>query len=182
MDVEYIQKVHSLTSRMVVGLKGETYERRLTILRLQTLEDHRLRGDLIHAFSFMTGRFDLPLKYFFTRLSLDHLCGHRLKLCHMRFHLNRHGAAFSVRILNHWDKLSPIRINAPSAMSFINALHFDWDSLTNYVDLKKIESSTYCNVEWNFHCVVNIFPEHSLFRTFTIIAVRLSFPSMYINL
>ncbi len=77
---------------MVVGLKDESYERRLTILRLQTLGDRRLRGDLILAFSIMTGRFNIPFEEFFTRPSKDNLRGHRLKICHKRFHLNRRGA------------------------------------------------------------------------------------------
>ncbi len=88
---------------MVVGLRDETYERRLAILRLQSLEDHRLRRDLILAFSTMTGRFDLPLEECFTRPSVDTLRGHRLKLYHRRFRLNRRGAAFSVRIVNDWN-------------------------------------------------------------------------------
>ncbi len=67
----------------------------------------------------MTGRFDLPLEEFFTRPSLDNL---RLKLCHMRFHLKRSGAAFSVRIVNHWNKYPPTLVNAPSVMSFTYAL------------------------------------------------------------
>ncbi len=103
---------------MVVGLKDASYERRSAILRLQTLEDSRLRGDLILAFSIMTGGFDLPLEEFFTRPSLDNLHGHSLKLCHRHFHLNRRGAAFSVRIVNHWNKLPLTLINAPFVLSF----------------------------------------------------------------
>ncbi len=107
---------------MVVVLKVESYERRITILRLQTFEDHRLRGDPILAFFVMTGRFDLPLEEFFTRPSLDNLRGHRLKLCHRRFHLNRPGAAFSVRIATNWNILPLILMHSPSVMSFTNAL------------------------------------------------------------
>ncbi len=61
---------------MVVGLKDESYERRRTILRLQILEDRRLRVDLILAFAIMTGRFDLPFEEFFTRPSSYNLHGY----------------------------------------------------------------------------------------------------------
>ncbi len=92
----------------------------------------RPHGDLILAFPIITGRFDLPLEEFFTRPSLDSLRGHCLKLCHRRFYLNRRGAAFSVRIVNHKNKLPPILINAPSVMSFTNALDFNWDRVVSH--------------------------------------------------
>ncbi len=75
----------------------------------------------------MTGCFDLPLEGFFTRPSADTLRGRRLKLYQRRFRLNRLGAAFSVRIVNYWNKLPPILITAPSVMSLTNALDPDWD-------------------------------------------------------
>ncbi len=68
----------------------------------------------------MYDRFDLPLEDFFTRQSLENLRGHRLKLCHRRFHLNRRGGAFSVTTENHWNELPLILINSPSVMSFTN--------------------------------------------------------------
>ncbi len=77
-DVDYIEKYQRLATRMVVSLRDVTYERRLAIFRLQSLEDRRLRGDLKLAFSIMTSRFDLPLEEFFTRPSVDILCGHCL--------------------------------------------------------------------------------------------------------
>ncbi len=58
---------------------------------------------------------------------MNTLRGHRLKLYHRRFRLNRRGAAFSVRIVNNWNKLPPSLINAPSVTSFTNALDFNWD-------------------------------------------------------
>ncbi len=75
----------------------------------------------------MTGRFDLPLEEFFTRPSLNTIRGHHLKLYHRHFRLNRRGAAFSVRIVNNWNKLPPSLINAPSVTSFTNALDSSWD-------------------------------------------------------
>ncbi len=129
-DIDYIEKVQRLATRMVVGFGEETYERRLAILRLQSLEDRSLRGDLILAFSIMTGRFDLPLEEFFTRPSLNTLRGHHLKLYHRHFRLNRRGAAFSVSIVTNWNKLPPSLINAPSVTSFTNALDSSWDRVT----------------------------------------------------
>ncbi len=79
----------------------------------------------------MTGRFDLPLEEFFTRHSFDYLRGHRLQLCYRRFHLNRRGVAFSVRIANNWNKISPILMNAPSIMSFTYALDSNKDRVVS---------------------------------------------------
>ncbi len=118
---------------MVVRLRAETYERRLVILRLQSLKDRRLRDDLILAFSIMTGRFDLPLEEFFTRPSEDTLLGHRLKLAHRRSRLNCRGAAFSERIVNNSNNLPPSLINALSDTSFTNALDSNWDRLVSLI-------------------------------------------------
>ncbi len=116
-----------MATRTVVGLKGEPNGRRLTIIKLQALEDRRLRGDLVLAFSIMTGRVDLPLEEFFTRPSVDTLRGHCLKLYHRRYRLNRRGSAFAVRIVNNWKKLPLSLINAPSVTSLTNALDSNWD-------------------------------------------------------
>ncbi len=75
----------------------------------------------------MTGRFDLLLEEFFTRPSLNTLRGHRLKFYHKHFRLNGRCAAFSVRIVNNWNKLPPSLMNAPSVTSFTNALDSSWD-------------------------------------------------------
>ncbi len=63
----------------------------------------------------MTGRFDLSLEEFFTRPSVDTLHVHRLNLYLRRFSLYRRGAAFSVKLVNNWNKLPPSLTNAPSA-------------------------------------------------------------------
>ncbi len=47
MDVDYIQR---LATRKVKGMKDLSSAERLSALGLQTLEDHRFRGDLIVAF------------------------------------------------------------------------------------------------------------------------------------
>ncbi len=62
---------------------------------------------------------------------LDTLRGHRLKLYHRRFRLNLHGAAFSVIIVNNWNKLPPLLINAPSVTSFTYALDSNWDRVAS---------------------------------------------------
>ncbi len=104
---------------------------RLTILGLQTLEDHSLRGDIMLVCSIMTGRFDLPLEEFFTRPSLDNLRGNSLKHCHRRFQLNNRDAAFLVRIVINWNTLPPSLINATPVMSLTNALGFNWDMVVS---------------------------------------------------
>ncbi len=58
---------------------------------------------------------------------MDTLRGHRLKLYHRRFRLNRRGAALSVRIVNNWNKLPAFLINAPSVTFFTYALDSNWD-------------------------------------------------------
>ena len=61
-------------------LRKETYENRVKILGLTTLETLRLRGDIIEAFKIMKGFEDISWSKFFKMSSTKQLRGHSLKL------------------------------------------------------------------------------------------------------
>ena len=54
-DVDKLEKVQRRATRMVEGLEGYSYEDRLRILGLTTLETRFLRADLIEVFKILRG-------------------------------------------------------------------------------------------------------------------------------
>ena len=66
---------------MVEGLEHVDYGRRLKIIGLQSLEDRRLRGDLIETYKIITGKEKVDASQFFRFNEVKHdLRGHKFKL------------------------------------------------------------------------------------------------------
>ena len=60
---------------MVYGLKDTAYDDRLKFLGLLSLENRRLRGDLIEVFKILTDRENVDKNQFFTLSEFSHLRG-----------------------------------------------------------------------------------------------------------
>ena len=54
-DIEILEKVQKRATRMIEECAGKTYEERLQIVGLTTLECRRLRADLIEVFKILKG-------------------------------------------------------------------------------------------------------------------------------
>jgi len=78
-DIQCLEKIQR-TTKMVYGLKDTAYDDRLKFLGLLSLENRRLRGDLIEVFKILTEREKVDKKQFFTISEFSHLRGHSLKL------------------------------------------------------------------------------------------------------
>ncbi len=99
------------------------------------LARRRLRRDLILAYNLSSGSFDLPIKEFFTGPPCSSLGGHILKLHHRRFQLNRRKAAFSMRIVEPWNKLPVFVVGSPSVDVFKSRRDACWTEV--YPDVIK---------------------------------------------
>ncbi len=114
---------------MVKGLHHLPYIQRLQRLNMCSPEKRRQWADLSLAYGIVHGRYDLPQVLFFTLPSCFQLRGHDLKLRHRPLHLARRKVAFSVRLVEPWNKLRPFVINSPSVVVFKNRLDVCWESI-----------------------------------------------------
>jgi hypothetical protein len=104
-DIELIERVQHRATKLISSLRKETYETRVKLLGLTTLETRRLRGDLIEAFKIMKGFEDVSWNKFFTMSSSKQLRGHSLKLYKPSFRLDIRKYSFSQRVINEWNLL-----------------------------------------------------------------------------
>ena len=64
-DKELLERVQKRAVMMVTNLRG-TYEERLAILKMRTLEERRVRGDLIETYKILTGKSNVDPRTWFT--------------------------------------------------------------------------------------------------------------------
>ena len=64
-DIDLIEGVQRRATKLISDVKDKSYENRLRILNLTTLETRRLRGDLIEVFKIFKGFDNLDPTVFF---------------------------------------------------------------------------------------------------------------------
>ena len=64
-DKEILEKVQKRAVMMVTNIRG-SYEERLAILKMRTLEDRRVRGDLIETYKILSGKSNVDPQTWFT--------------------------------------------------------------------------------------------------------------------
>ena len=63
-DKEILEKVQRRAVMMVTNVRG-SYEERLAELKIRTLEDRRVRGDMIETYKILTGKCNVSLETWF---------------------------------------------------------------------------------------------------------------------
>ena len=116
-----LEKVQRRATRMVIGLKGMSYEERLKSLNLPTLQYRRIRGDLIFMYKIATHRIDTTL-FSDNQLRNERTRGHQYKLDKRRTATSKAYGFFTNRIINIWNELPKDVVSAESVNSFKNAL------------------------------------------------------------
>ena len=91
-------------------------------LNLMTLEDRRIRGDIIETFKIIKGFTNIDSTQFFNVQASDRLRGHSLKLTKPRCNTQLRQHFFSQRVIQRWNNLPQYVINADSVNEFKNKL------------------------------------------------------------
>ena len=85
---------------MVYGYEDLNYKDRLSLLELPSLEERRVRGDLIEAFKLLKGIAKLDYSLFFKLSGYSKVRGHTYKLVKNSFRLDVRKNFFSNRVVD----------------------------------------------------------------------------------
>ena len=98
MDIQVLEKVQQRATNCVCRLKNKTYQQRLIILGIPSLELRRKRGDLIETYKILTGKEDIDRDQLFQLTPNIHSTrGRKLKLFEKPCRINVRKFFFSQR-------------------------------------------------------------------------------------
>ena len=120
-DINQLEKVQRRVTKLVHDCKELEYEQRLAFLGLTTLEERRVRGDLIEVFKIMHGYDDLRREKFFileSEIHTHHTRGHNLKIASKRSRTENRRRNFDIRTIDKWNQLPENIVYSNNIRSF----------------------------------------------------------------
>ena len=105
--INLLEGVQRRATKLVPELKNLEYKDRLQRLGLTTLEDRRVRGDMIETYKIITGKENKNAEKFFTMAPVrgDPQLTHNKKIYKKAFKLDKRKYCFSQRVIERWNLL-----------------------------------------------------------------------------
>ena len=117
-DMDLLERVQRRATKMIRGMEHLSYEERVRVLWLFSLEKRRLWGDLIVAFQYLKGTYKKDGDRLFNRACCDRTRGNGFKLKDGRFRLDIRKKFFMMRVVKHWNRLPREVVDAPFLETF----------------------------------------------------------------
>ncbi|KAK3878850.1 hypothetical protein Pcinc_016538 [Petrolisthes cinctipes] len=133
-DIRSLERVQRRVTKLVPGFAQLSYEERCRRLDIQSLQNRRIRGDMIETFKLLHGYEDIPSSRFF-QMNTNNLGGHSLKLKKpdlWRTTMKRNW--FAIRVIDQWNSLPESVVTAPKIATFKARYNRHWNILTVLAD------------------------------------------------
>ena len=120
-DIYALEQIQRRATRIIPEISHLPYEDRLKALNLTTLEDRRIRGDLIEVYKLVHGFENVDFTQFFHIITdgpSTTTRGHQLKIETPHCRTEKRKNFFSIRTINKWNRLPSDVVFSPSINIF----------------------------------------------------------------
>lgn len=129
--IKIVENVQRRATKLLPGMADLSYEERLKVLQLPTLEYRRYRGDMIETYKMTHGLYDVDITRKFLKERSENKYNirmHEYAVAREIWKTNLKRNAFKCRITDQWNNLSSHIVNAPTLNTFKNRLDQVWKS------------------------------------------------------
>ena len=113
-SIDVLEKTQRKITKWCPGISHYSYENRLQLLDLPTLNNRYDRGDLIETFKILKQHYNISPNSFFTMSRDDRTRGHSLKLFQDKYHTDTRKYFFTNRVVHQWNRLPELLISSSS--------------------------------------------------------------------